>query len=816
MNSKFNLRPDQKRALESLYTHFVLKKKTRGKYISACGTGKTVVLSNLPLILKAEVTVFLVPSLNLVTQSWKSFDRQLEQKFEGFLICSDKKRSQATVSEDFSEDSLEELAEEDVIREVGRGAVLREEREIARRIDAANENSLPVIIFCTYQSAHLLLMGINASQRGNVDLLIADEAHRLASDDVAKIKKNDYPPRIALKLLPAKKKVFATATPKFVNGAGVFSMSNTALFGEDAFVYTFAEALADGVVAPFDIILTSFDEDSQEGKEFLGELKQKYVGGKDWGKNWFNDEKVRSAILARGLIKLLKEGTISKGLVYSSSIARAEVQAKELNEAAGEKVALCLSSRNSTEARIAGVEAFGRGDVKIVSNCQLFGEGHDTPSLDFIAFNDPKKSVVAIAQAVGRASRIPFNPETGEREVAKRSKIVIPVGKFNYRQDGSLKVEGNGTAKLALDEVSTTQSNPFAVVQSVLVALDSPGVVLTESVGAILEEKTGGKSAKRTRLPRRFIAKSVTGTEQDTGHGMSPKDFKEFLGDTELPAEITEERIREVAPNVELAGSLDKQEDTEEIFSYIKTVTVDKLRITDSSIPPNMGIWELAEVAAQDSSKVASGAAIVRLFSTADFLLNPKSRSSLFRAAEAKVKVANIDGCDCFVGVLPRELLSAQSVQILEGYLLDAMAIALYRDEANSLPKKNRLGNWERARNMKLPDGVIRAAFAALDKFESGNYNSAVARSAKACVKYAMTGGGEDAGLVIGSNVQPMKTLQETLEEMSKRWDPKAKEVRNATERESMLIRRFSVQRATSMPEKRRVLIEKYLPGFLS
>ena len=73
--------------------------------------------------------------------------------------------------------------------------------------------------------------------------------------------------------------------------------------------------------------------------------------------------------------------------------------------------ARCGSSRNS--------EPLGDGEYGLLTNARCLAEGVDVPTLDGVAFIDPRRSEVDIVQAVGRAIR-----KSDEKKVGT---IVIPV-----------------------------------------------------------------------------------------------------------------------------------------------------------------------------------------------------------------------------------------------------------------------------------------------------------------------------------------------------------------------------------------------------
>lgn len=487
--TSFTLRIDQRIALSNLHSHFVKRNASRGRYISACGTGKTVVMTRLPQILAAKTVVVLVPSLNLVSQTWDAFTRQLgDDGFRGFIVCSDDaraKRNDESETEDrLSQDSPADFSEDELATQ-HHGAVLRDAHEIASSLDSMTGLS---IVFSTYQSAHLLLAGVLASVAQDVDLTICDEAHFLATADSAKARDKTHPANIVLKQLPAKRMVFATATPVEHEGRGVFSMDNKRLFGGVAHEYSYPEAREDGVVAPFDIVLCSFDE-KQDQSEWLTQMRRQFEleNASMDVRSTISHEQVRGLAVAHTLGDLIRDGRVKRALTYSSTIDRVEQLADDLNRVIGDGTAVALSSRNSTAQRQAGILKLDAGSVNVIANCKLFTEGYDAPALDAIAFIDPKQSIVDIVQAIGRACRIPHG------NIGKRALVIIPIHEYETEQGNSIVTEKSGKTKIDKKHIEAAKKNgsKFAMLEAVLAAMTSPGLKLYDSAIAVQADLSG-------------------------------------------------------------------------------------------------------------------------------------------------------------------------------------------------------------------------------------------------------------------------------------------------------------------------------------
>ena len=99
-----------------------------------------------------------------------------------------------------------------------------------------------------------------------------------------------------------------------------------------------------------------------------------------------------------------------KTVVFAESVAEARKLAAEFN-AAG-VAAAHVDGTTHLEDREARIEAFGRGDLTVLTNCYVLTEGFDCPSVEVVMLARGCSSVGAYLQMVGRALRP--SPETGK------------------------------------------------------------------------------------------------------------------------------------------------------------------------------------------------------------------------------------------------------------------------------------------------------------------------------------------------------------------------------------------------------------------
>ena len=133
-----------------------------------------------------------------------------------------------------------------------------------------------------------------------------------------------------------------------------------------------------------------------------------------------------------GLIKAIKDYNLKRIISFHSRVKRAENFALDIQDAInivnkehkpkGKLWTDFVSGKMSTHKRrlkLDQLKSLTQGDAGILSNARCLSEGVDVPSLDGIAFIDPRSSQVDIVQAVGRAIRLSKDKTIGT--------IILPV-----------------------------------------------------------------------------------------------------------------------------------------------------------------------------------------------------------------------------------------------------------------------------------------------------------------------------------------------------------------------------------------------------
>ncbi|MCW2962609.1 MAG: putative Helicase, partial [Thermoleophilia bacterium] len=193
--------PHQEEALEAVRNG--LSDQDRGKLIMACGTGKTFTSLKIAedLVGEGGTVLFLVPSIQLLSQTLREWMAQTEVKIRPFAVCSDVRvgRGDSASDRDQSTVDLPEPPTTDPTK-------------LVARIGATAASDAMTVVFSTYQSIGVLT---DAQEQGlgTFDLVICDEAHRTAGVVLADSEHSNFVKVHDNGLLSASKRIYMTATP---------------------------------------------------------------------------------------------------------------------------------------------------------------------------------------------------------------------------------------------------------------------------------------------------------------------------------------------------------------------------------------------------------------------------------------------------------------------------------------------------------------------------------------------------------------------------------------------------------------------------
>jgi superfamily II DNA or RNA helicase len=384
----------------------------RGQLIMACGTGKTLTAQFIAAELDAQRTLVLVPSLSLLKQTMRVWQSQGRQGVEVLPVCSDETVSR---TEDIPVEHVSELGM----------PVTSNPSEIAAFL---RKRSGPRVVLCTYQSAHRIAESFALGRVPAFDLAIADEAHRCAGPQSSNF--SDVLDRDRIR---AHRRLFMTATPRYFTGrvikaAGdedleMASMDDAAKFGPVFHRLGFSEAIRRNLLTDYQVAIVGVDDATYRAYADKGTLVTR------------DAEKItdaRSLAAQIGLAKAMRRYNLRRVISFHSRVARAQQFATEMPDVlawmpARQRPDGSLWSRHASGTMTAGerhvllqhLTDLDDGERGLIANARCLAEGVDVPTLDGVAFIDPRRSEVDIVQAVGRAIRKADDKTAGT--------IVIPV-----------------------------------------------------------------------------------------------------------------------------------------------------------------------------------------------------------------------------------------------------------------------------------------------------------------------------------------------------------------------------------------------------
>jgi superfamily II DNA or RNA helicase len=401
-------RAHQRRAVEAVVAGFA--STDRGQLIMACGTGKTLVALFTAERLKPTRTLVLVPSLSLLSQTLREWVTNATTAFVPLAVCSD-----------------ETVADRDApvatTTELGM-PVTTDPASIAGFLRGRNRR----VIFATYQSSPRIAEAYRLASVPRLDLIVADEAHRCAGRV-----SSEFTTVLDATALPARRRLFMTATPRYFTGRvvreareadfEVASMDDESRFGPVFHRLSFGEAIARDLLCDYQVAVVGVDDATY--KEWAEQGRLISLDGRA-----VTDARTVAGQI--GLAKAIRSYGLRRSITFHSRVAAARRFAQSLPDVidwmpAAERPKgtvwatmvsgeMSAGQRNVQLGRLRNLEA---GSSGVLANARCLSEGVDVPTLDGVAFIDPRRSEIDIVQAVGRAIRTAEDKTVGT--------IVIPV-----------------------------------------------------------------------------------------------------------------------------------------------------------------------------------------------------------------------------------------------------------------------------------------------------------------------------------------------------------------------------------------------------
>ena len=389
----------QREAIDVALAYF--KEQSRGQLILPCGAGKTLAAMWIAEEMGCSRLLILVPSLALMSQTLKEWAANTSIKpFRYLCLCSD-----TTV--DLGNDSpIEHRYELDV-------PVTTDVERVAEFL--ADNHSTNYVLFSTYQSSKVLSEAV--LKTGTVfDIAIFDEAHRTTGTNVGV-----WCLALRDEKIQVKKRLFMTATPRIYaphitkkakeEDVLICSMDDPTVYGKPFYEMTFGVAIERGHITDYKIVVICVTD--SEVKEIIQR------GGRvitDDEQEW--DAKAFAKRIA--LVKGMNAYGLKKVFTFHGRVkgAKAFTDTKTPYGIYQVFKMLDLENNNQKEIKFFHVNGtmssglrnnimkeFEEVEVGIMSNARCLIEGVDVPAVDTVAFVDPKRSLIDIVQATGRAMR---------------------------------------------------------------------------------------------------------------------------------------------------------------------------------------------------------------------------------------------------------------------------------------------------------------------------------------------------------------------------------------------------------------------------
>lgn len=422
-------RPHQQLAVDAVAD--ALADGGRAQLRMACGTGKTLVGLWSAQALGSQVTLVLLPSLSLLAQTLRAWLGSAVPSPRWLAVCSD----DTVTGDTAASDTLTRT-----VRELGFPTTV-DPTQIATFLTGSP--SEPSVMFATYQSSARVAAAQQLVEVG-FDLVIADEAHRCAGGGAG-----PYAVVLDDTAIRARARLFMTATPRFATSrarraaakdgdvAQLGSMDDTSIFGPVAHALTFHQAIREGLLVDYRVCVVGISDTDVAAavaeRRLLAPTPGPHIAASGRPAAVID---AATAAVQLAVLKAVTDFDLTRVITFHSRVSGARRFATDIPALAATLdpgnteppvvSADWVSGAMNSAARDARIAVFSQPDdphtvasARLLANARCLGEGVDIPAVDGVAFIDPRRSVIDVVQAVGRAIRLHPDKKVGT--------IVLPV-----------------------------------------------------------------------------------------------------------------------------------------------------------------------------------------------------------------------------------------------------------------------------------------------------------------------------------------------------------------------------------------------------
>ncbi|GAB3051735.1 DEAD/DEAH box helicase [Virgibacillus ainsalahensis] len=524
LKDKKTPRPHQQPAIEAVVNGF--QDADRGKLIMAPGTGKTFTSMAIAEEMAKEKegtfkVLYIVPSIQLLSQSLRSWNADTDYNMDSIAVCSDRKVTKERIGTE-----IEDIATADI----GYPATTNADKllEYQHTIEQQNTSAEFIAVFSTYQSIDVI---IEAQKNGfyDFDLIICDEAHRTTGTTELNQEASAFTKVHSNNNVQAFKRLYQTATPRVYGEDAkkkaeeksviIADMNDPDTYGSEFYRIGFGDAIRREILTDYKVMVLAVEEDviARRFQDMLADNKSglafddvtKIIGcwnglvKRNGTTNETLGDPMKRAIAFTGTIKDSKKITE----MFSQVVEEYLYESADYSNPFSIDIEHADGSMNAIEKneKINWLKSeVPDNTCRVLSNARFLTEGVDVPDLDAIMFLKPRKSKIDIAQAVGRVMRKAEGKDYGY--------IILPIG-----------VPSGSEAHSILDN-----NEKYQVVWEILNALRS----IDERFDATINKLDLNKN-KPTQI-------------QVIGIGDAPEDLDSTAGTEQLELDLSEEKLSEL------------------------------------------------------------------------------------------------------------------------------------------------------------------------------------------------------------------------------------------------------------------------------